>query len=518
MKLPHQSAIKRPHSKTPAHKDIYSTRLSNQPQTGFHEGFRTSDEFFRQLVESLEDYAVFTTDIKGNISSWNRGAKKIFGYTEKELLGKNSSVLFVKQDLKNNIAQKELYTALKKGKSIGERWHMRKDTSKFWGSNLVFPLYDSEKNVRGFTKVTRDLTDRKVARDQEKKFRSVIENSSDGIRLIDRNGKITYASPSTKRILGYNPKEYVNQKIIDLIHKDDKKIYRDTMRKILDNPGSSVHLTYQIKHKDGTYRWMEGVGTNLLDDPAVNAIVSNFRDITERKDLERRKDEFVSMASHELKTPITSLNLFTDMLKKNAQEKKYDSIPTFAKKIRQQTSKLTEIVNDLLDVSRIETGKMRFRTEKFNLSELLHDIVDDMQYTTHKHKIVCIAKQPMLITADRYRIYQVLTNLLTNAIKYSPENTQITVTLKKQKNFALVSVADKGIGISKDQHKNIFDKLYQVGDSKEKTFPGLGMGLYISKEIITRHNGKIWVKSKGKSIGKKPGNGSTFYFTLPLNV
>ncbi len=513
MKLPKKASIRQPRlTKKPAQKDIYSARLSNQPQTGFHESFRTSNEFFQQLVESLEDYAIFTTDIKGNISSWNSGAKKIFGYTERDIIGKNSSILLVKDDIKNDVTTKELHTAFKKGKSTSERFHVRKDKTKFWGTSLVFPLYDTDKLVRGFTKVTRDLTDRKKARDQEKKFRSVIENSTDGIRLIDKKGQITYASPSTKRILGYSMKEYVHQNIIDLIHEDDKKIYIDTMKKILKKPGTSVHLTYRIKHKDGTYRWMEGVGTNLLNDPTVNGIVSNFRDITERKDLERRKDEFVSMASHELKTPITSLNLFVDMLRKNAEEKKYDTIPVFASKIKQQTSKLSELVNDMLDVSRIETGKLRLKKEKFNLGELLQDIVEDMQYTTQKHTIIYSGTKALIVVADRYRIYQVLINLLTNAIKYSPDNTQITVRLKKQNNTALVSVSDKGIGISKDQQQSIFDKLYQVGETKDKGFPGLGMGLYISKEIITRHKGDIWVKSKGKNTGE----GSTFYFTLPL--
>ena len=494
----------------------YTSRLSDQPQSGFHESFRTNDKFFQHIIDSLEEYAVFTMDTAGNISSWNSGATRILGYKEKEIVGKNASILYTLEDIKIGAPEKELLTAAKKGKADDERWHVRRDKSRFWGSSRVFPLYDSEKKLRGFIKIMRNLTERKRNEETEKKFQSIIENSSDGVRMIDAKGRIIYASPSTERILGYTKNQYLNLNIISLIHPEDKRGYKMAIDKSLKNPGKLIDFTYRIKHKNNTYRWMEGVGVNLLHDSAVKAIISNFRDITDRKDIETRKDEFVSMASHELKTPITSLNLFADLLKKQIQAKKYDNVQDSISKIKKQTNKLTELVNDLLDVSRIETGKMRFRMEKFNMHELLMDIVEDMQYTTTKHHIVCKVQNELVIKADKYRIFQVLTNLLTNAMKYSPNVKPILVKAKKKDNFIEVSVKDEGIGIAKDQYQKIFEKLYQVGDSKEKTFPGLGMGLYISNEIVTRHGGKMWVTSKKGNDSTTIKSGSTFYFTLPI--
>lgn len=621
----------------------YTSRLSDQANSGFHESFRTSDKFFQQLVDSLEEYAVFTTDTKGKISSWNTGAARILGYSEKEIIGKCSSILFIPEDKKKGEHKKELAEAIKHKSAMDERWHVRKDKSRFWGSGRVFPLYDSENKLRGFTKIMRDLTDRKTSEEVEKRFQSIIENSTDGVRMIDKTGKILYASPSTARILGYSKKEYLKLNILDLIHPDDKKNYKKSMEFVLKHPAQTTTLTYRIKHKNGEYRWMEGVGVNLLHDPVVQAIVSNFRDITPRKqveeekekilneyktvldqlpagviisdaktgkftlvnkqvnrilksknitaesysdykkykrfypdgteyepeewpmaratrkgerirnveinirredgtygyilvsaapikdknkkiisgvsaflditdkkDLETRKDEFVSLVSHELKTPITSLNLFAELLRKEIKKGSYERTDDVIRKIKHQTSKLSQIVNDLLDVSRIETGKMKFRKNKFDIYELIKDISDDLQFTNPKHKIVFSSRGSQVITADKYRVYQVLTNLLTNAVKYSPSESTIYIEIQKKKDYVQISVKDKGIGISKSHQEKIFEKLYQVSDPNEKSFPGLGMGLYISREIVLRHGGEMWVESK-------KGKGSKFVFTLPIS-
>lgn len=240
----------------------------------------------------------------------------------------------------------------------------------------------------------------------------------------------------------------------------------------------------------------------------IIAAVSTVDDITSEKEYEQRKDDFVSMASHELKTPITSLKIYIEvlitLLKKHQDEKAHKTVVS----IKNQIDKLQGLVSDLLDVSKIQTGKLSFKKEPFVINELIQETVEVLQATTHQELIFAKAK-PVQVNADKFRIYQVLTNLITNAIKYSPAGKKIWLGLELEKNRVTVYVKDQGIGISKHQQKRIFDRLYQVNETKEKTFPGLGMGLYISKEIVKRHRGNIWVN------GEK-GQGSTFYFSLPL--
>lgn len=240
----------------------------------------------------------------------------------------------------------------------------------------------------------------------------------------------------------------------------------------------------------------------------VIAAVSTIDDITPEKELEKRKDDFVNMASHELKTPITSLKIYIEVLLSQIKNFKDPKVVKTLLSVKSQTERLQELVSELLDMSRIQTGKLHFDKQQFSLDELIKETSEILQKTTKQH-LITFKGEKLTVNADRFRIYQVITNLITNAIKYSPEGKRIKIALKKSNSKAVVSVSDEGIGISKEQQKKIFERLYQVSDPHEKTYPGLGMGLYISKEIIKRHRGMIWVE------GEK-GKGSTFYFSLPI--
>lgn len=200
------------------------------------------------------------------------------------------------------------------------------------------------------------------------------------------------------------------------------------------------------------------------------------------------------------------LDILLGQLSDPSQQEKAHKI---TKSIQYQTGRLQELVNDLLDVSRLQTGKLTFLKEEFRLDELIEQTVEELQGITKQHKIVVTSHTPTKVIADRFRIYQVFTNLITNAVKYSPPETEIIVSVKRGDGKAIVSVRDQGAGIAKDQHTKIFDRLYQVSDNEGKSRSGLGMGLYISREIIKRHHGAIWVEST-------KGKGSTFFFSLPL--
>ena len=175
-----------------------------------------------------------------------------------------------------------------------------------------------------------------------------------------------------------------------------------------------------------------------------------------------------------------------------------------------QIDRLTNIINELLDVSRIQTGRLELNLEPTSLRNLIEETCENIQATVVDHKIKCYGDELDIINIDKYRTGQVLVNLLTNAVKYSPSGGEVEMEYKNRPDDVLVSVRDQGIGIPEEYHDRIFERFYRVYDKNEKTFPGLGMGLYISSEIIKKHGGRIWVESK-------EGEGSTFYFTLPKN-
>jgi signal transduction histidine kinase len=232
-------------------------------------------------------------------------------------------------------------------------------------------------------------------------------------------------------------------------------------------------------------------------------------ELTKTKELEKRKDEFLGMASHELKTPMTSLRVFSQLLKKRAASCLDAEARHFLTKMDSQIDKLTALIKELLDVSRIQAGKLNLLKEEFLLKELVNDIAENIQTTTSSHHIFVEGKVNEKILADKERIGQVLTNLLINAIKYSPQAEKVVVSLTGNSQTARVEVRDFGIGIAKRHQKKIFERFYQVAEGKSEPYSGLGIGLYIASKIVKRHGGKIGVKSVA-------GKGSTFYFTLPL--
>ena len=352
--------------------------------------------------------------------------------------------------------------------------------------------------------------------DEKIRLQTIIDQLPVGVVITDANGKIVQGNKQLKRILGREIRKEVTvgkDTLVNARDLNDKRITPNQwpLAQTLASGKTITKKEFIIKKDEGKDIYVQ-ISSSLIKNKKGKAVAaaSIIADITNEKEMEKRKDDFVNMASHELKTPITSIRLYTDSLFTRIKGKVDSNVEKTLKSIKYQTDKLHELVSDLLDISRIQSGKLNFNKENTDLVSLVEETIVELQKTTKTHKIIVNNKNDKLIIfADKFRIYQVLTNLITNAIKYSPDADKININIKKSGNKAEVAIQDYGIGISKNQFKKIFERLYQVSDHKEKTFPGLGMGLYISKEIIGRHKGNIWVKST-------KGKGSTFYFTLPL--
>lgn len=266
---------------------------------------------------------------------------------------------------------------------------------------------------------------------------------------------------------------------------------------------------YTLRRKDGSenhFRISAAPVTNSRG--LVFAAATILQDITAQKELETRKDDFVNMASHELKTPITSMKLYLDTLLSRMDLRDTGRIRKTLTSIRTQTGKLEELVSELLDVTRIQTGKLMLHTEPFSISGLARELAGEFSASSPDHRVRFLGRSGIVVTADRFRISQVLTNLLANAIKYSPSGGKIDVAVEKTGKNVKITIHDSGIGIGKNEQAKIFDRLYRVAEPTESTYPGLGMGLYISREIVQRHRGSITVDSE-------LGRGSTFTVTIP---
>ena len=379
--------------------------------------------------------------------------------------------------------------------------------------NFVYaPLREASGEISGVMatamEVTQQVQIRLDAQANEERFRTLIEHSTDAVQMIDAEGKITYSSESVVNVLGYSPEELLGKTVEPYIHPDDFEYFSTKARELADNPGERIHLEYRVKHKRGDWIWLETTAVNRLHDPVIQALVGNFRDITERKLLERQKDDFIGIATHELKTPVTSIKTYAQLLERRFKKSGNSDAQAKMAKINAQINKLTDLISDLLDITKIESGQLQLHITQFDFDELVKDITDSMQLTSERHQLVIEGSTGMKVSSDKDRLEQVLVNLIGNAIKYSPHSDKVEILLSSLAGKVKVSVHDYGVGIDKKRQAHVFERFYRVSGPNLNSFPGLGLGLYISSEIIKRLGGRIWVESAGKS------SGSTFNFEI----
>ncbi|WP_288460795.1 ATP-binding protein [uncultured Chryseobacterium sp.] len=295
-------------------------------------------------------------------------------------------------------------------------------------------------------------------------------------------------------------------------HPDDENIQEEFQR--CRKKGKSLELEIRIKNiESGNFRYHLLRVTPVYEEDTIKNWVGTFTDIDDQKKVEKEKDEFLSIASHELKTPLTSIKAYVQLLERKLKLDKESAEAGFLTKVQDQIEKLNTLITDLLDVSKIENGKLKITKKPVNLENVISNAIDTI-VQTHESRVKIKrdgTKPDILIPLDAIRIEQVLINFLTNAIKYSPQNNQVIVTtfVDEEEQEVRVSVTDFGIGIPDFKQEAVFNKFYRVEESSLQ-FQGMGIGLFICSEIIKQHHGNIGVSSK-------IDEGSTFYFTLPLN-
>lgn len=340
-------------------------------------------------------------------------------------------------------------------------------------------------------------------------YRLLFEKNPNPMWIVDENTLYFLAvNEATTRLYGYSKEEFLTQRLVDIRPPEDIPRLLRYMKKVRSQKIKELFFGGTWKHvtKEGKLIDIESISSSIVFN-GRRAVLTMIKDVTQQKQIESLKNEFLTVAGHELKTPLTSAKLLAQTLAHKLRKARVEKETVrLSSRIDFELDRLTRLLNDILDISRIETGKLQLNLVEINLAVVIKNATSTISTTIADHKIIFLDKQNVTVIADSDHIEQVLINLVANAAKYSPPNTTITIKVQKQPTRALVSVTDQGVGIPKDKQAKIFDRFYQVeGTPKE----GFGLGLYISKEIIEKHRGKIWVESE---VGK----GSTFFFTLPI--
>ncbi|MEO6220783.1 MAG: PAS domain-containing protein [Ginsengibacter sp.] len=380
--------------------------------------------------------------------------------------------------------------------------------------NIFFQPYYQEKQITGILSILTDVTEqvlsRKKAEEMKERFETMANNIPNLAWIAEADGSIfwynrrwyEYTGTTLQEMAGWGWQSVHDPKRLPAVLAQWKQSI---------NNGQSFEMVFPIRGADKVFRpFLTRVVPIIDNEGKIIRWLGTNTDITRQKEIERMKDDFIAMASHELKTPLTTIKAYGQIAESMLE--KHGDMETLAmiKRMSSQVNKLTTLIEDLLDVTKIQKGKLTYKEDVFDFNDLIVEVIDDMQKTSSTHEIKNKLGETAKIFGDRNKVGQVMDNLVSNAIKYSPKAGKIIVTSALQNNGVQLSVQDFGIGILAKNRKKIFAQFYRVNDDNQFTFPGMGIGLYICSEIISRQGGKIWVESK---IGK----GSVFYVWLPFD-
>ena len=499
--------------------------MSTQSPTPLLSTLDEVDQHFCELVAGVQDYAIFLLDVEGRVRTWNAGAERIKGYKPHEIIGQSFTKFYPPEAVASGFPLYELGRAAEDGRFEDEGWRLRKDGTRFWVNVIISALYDRDKKVRGFLKITRDLTERKLTeqtlRQSEERFRLLVEGVRDyGIFMLDPEGRISSWNAGAERIKGYKIDEVLGKHFSIFYSSEDVasgKPARELEEAI--KFGSVEDEGWRVR-KDRSLFWASVVITALYDEEKnLRGFAKVTRDMTDRRSMQelqfadRQKNDFLAMLAHELRNPLAPISTGLQLLKiAHADDSRLNQTTEL---MSRQLTHLIRLVDDLLDISRIINGKIGLHKQPVELSTIITRAVEEVQsmVDARGHELmIALPAKSIIVDGDVVRLAQVFSNILANAAKYSANPAQIWLAAERTDEKVIIRIKDNGMGIAADFMPKIFDLFVQADNSLERKQGGLGIGLTLVKRIIELHGGQVHASSGGL------GKGSEFVIELPLSA
>lgn len=466
------------------------------------------------IIASSGD-AILSRGIDGIINSWNPAAERIYGYSAEEIIGKSISMLIHPEnvDEATHIIGKILDDQRIENY---ETVRVRKDGTEVPVSLTIAPMHDSTGAVIGASSITRDMTDWKRA---SRYARDVLESAPDAMIIADKTGTIVIVNAQTEKLFDYHRNEMIGQPV-ELLMPSRFRPKHPSQRDgfFADSKARSMGVGLELfgLRKDGREFPIE-ISLSPIETAEGILVAAAIRDVTDHKQMIRRleemnelRNEFVAVVAHDLRAPMMSISGFANQLIDQWNELEDDTKLQYLQIIVRNTDGLSEFVEDVLQVARMEAGEYNYDIQPLDIRSLTQNTMDDMTGATDNSRFTLITPNDLpLVLGDKDRQTQILTNLLSNAVKFSPAEEPILVRLSCINKSVQVAVVDRGVGIENEDLATLFQKsgrVFRAGDPKR---PGNGLGLYICKTLVEAQGGRIWCESS-------PDHGSTFFYTIPV--
>ena len=470
----------------------------------------SSFHFFEALFYNAVENSILLADCNGKIIKINKAFTNCFGYTEEDLKGKSTSVLFTEQDQKEGKPEREIAAVIASGQAFDNNYLVKKDKKKVWVSGESV-LVKNEDDGICILKIIQDINQQMLNEKNALRFSNLNEHIltaiDDMVIVLDMQLNILKSNHAfdlfnqSYRNEGSNFEELIKP-------YDPYDMLITQIKNAAKQKAAFTHLALEIETPSGEKRFYDFNCSPLLQAEGERRLLLVIHDITVDKQMEKEREDVIGFVAHELRNPLANLMLCNDLMNEAIQENSPIDFANLLQRSKNNISRLNKMIAELYEATKVNSGILKLDIATFHFGEMIRESIETVEILQPSYNIIVEGEGDFLVTGDRYRLIQVVTNFLSNGIKYSNGKKDVTLTITRDHKRVTVSVRDEGLGISPENLAHVFERFFRA--EKTKNLEGIGLGLYLCQQIVSAHHGRTWAESE-------EGKGSTFYFSIPLN-